>query len=183
VHELSIAESILDGIRAELLRYPGARPVRVGVRIGELAAVDVDSLTFCFEAVVKVLSGIICGWMRAFAGSRGDAKTAAKSLRSRSTTQPAAMQRQRDALTSGDELDFDYLEVETMERLPLKSKVLNENQIIAERLRESYRAHGILCLNLISSPGSGKTALLERTLATCPGDARVRADRRYPDGQ
>jgi len=60
-----------------------------------------------------------------------------------------------------------------MERLPLKSKVLNENQIIAERLRESYRAHGILCLNLISSPGSGKTALLERTLASLPAATRV----------
>ncbi|HEY0307272.1 MAG TPA: hydrogenase nickel incorporation protein HypB [Acidobacteriaceae bacterium] len=60
-----------------------------------------------------------------------------------------------------------------MERLPLKSKVLNENQIIAEQLRESYREHGILCLNLISSPGSGKTALLERTLASLDPATRV----------
>ncbi len=60
-----------------------------------------------------------------------------------------------------------------MERLPLKSKVLNENQIIAEQLRESYREHGILCLNLISSPGSGKTALLERTLASLDTATRV----------
>ena len=69
-----------------------------------------------------------------------------------------------------------------MERLPLKSKVLNENQIIAESLRERFREHGVLCLNLISGPGSGKTALLERTLASLdPVDARVRAYRRYPD--
>jgi hydrogenase nickel incorporation protein HypB len=60
-----------------------------------------------------------------------------------------------------------------MERLPLKSKVLNENQIIAEQLRERYREHGILCLNLISSPGSGKTALLERTLASLDPATRV----------
>lgn len=60
-----------------------------------------------------------------------------------------------------------------MERLPLKSKVLNENQIIAERLRERYRQHGVLCLNLISSPGSGKTALLERTLASLDSATRV----------
>ena len=60
-----------------------------------------------------------------------------------------------------------------MERLPLKSKVLNENQIIAESLRQRFREHGVLCLNLISSPGSGKTALLERTLATLDPATRV----------
>jgi hydrogenase nickel incorporation protein HypB len=57
--------------------------------------------------------------------------------------------------------------------LPLKSKVLNENQIIAESLRERFREHGILCLNLISAPGSGKTALLERTLASLDPSTRV----------
>ena len=60
-----------------------------------------------------------------------------------------------------------------MERLPLKSKVLNENQIIAESLRARFREHGILCLNLISGPGSGKTALLERTLASLDPATRV----------
>jgi len=60
-----------------------------------------------------------------------------------------------------------------MERLPLKSKVLNENQIIAESLRERFRASGVLCLNLISAPGSGKTALLERTLASLDRTTRV----------
>ena len=52
-----------------------------------------------------------------------------------------------------------------MERLSLKSKVLSENQRIAESLRARFRENGVLCLNLISSPGSGKTALLEQTLA------------------
>jgi hydrogenase nickel incorporation protein HypB len=60
-----------------------------------------------------------------------------------------------------------------MERLSLKSKVLNENQIIAESLREQFRTHGVLCLNLISGPGSGKTALLERTLASLDRSTRV----------
>ena len=60
-----------------------------------------------------------------------------------------------------------------MERLPLKSKVLSENQIVAESLRERFRSHGVLCLNLISGPGSGKTALLERTLASFDPATRV----------
>ena len=49
-------------------------------------------------------------------------------------------------------------------RVPVEKKVLSENQRIAAELRERFRAHGILCLNLIGSPGSGKTTLLERAL-------------------
>src|SRR5450631_22900 len=60
-----------------------------------------------------------------------------------------------------------------MERLSLKSKVLNENQRIAESLRARFRENGVLCLNLISSPGSGKTALLEQTLAHLDPQTRV----------
>jgi hydrogenase nickel incorporation protein HypB len=60
-----------------------------------------------------------------------------------------------------------------MDRIPLEKKVLSENDRIAARLRESFRQHGILCLNLISSPGSGKTSLLERTLESLPRAARV----------
>jgi hydrogenase nickel incorporation protein HypA/HybF len=51
MHELGIAESILTAVRTELASHPGAKPVRVGLRIGEFAAVDPASLRFCFEAV------------------------------------------------------------------------------------------------------------------------------------
>jgi hydrogenase nickel incorporation protein HypB len=60
-----------------------------------------------------------------------------------------------------------------MNRIAVEKKVLNENQILAEQLRERYRQHGILCVNLISAPGSGKTALLERTLERMNKSARV----------
>jgi hydrogenase nickel incorporation protein HypB len=49
-------------------------------------------------------------------------------------------------------------------RVPLERKVLNENDRLAAALRERFKRNGTFCLNLISSPGSGKTALLERTL-------------------
>jgi hydrogenase nickel incorporation protein HypB len=51
-----------------------------------------------------------------------------------------------------------------MNRVPLEGKVLKENDRIAAELRARFREAGTLCLNLISSPGAGKTALLERTL-------------------
>ena len=60
-----------------------------------------------------------------------------------------------------------------MDRIPLEKKVLSENDRVAARLRESFHEHGILCVNLISSPGSGKTSLLERTLERFPQGARV----------
>ena len=50
----------------------------------------------------------------------------------------------------------------------LEKKVLSENDQIAARLRESFARSGTLVLNLISSPGSGKTSLLEKTLQMLP---------------
>lgn len=51
MHEMGIANSILDGVAAELRRRPGSRAVKVGVRIGEFAGVDPDALNFAFEAL------------------------------------------------------------------------------------------------------------------------------------
>jgi hydrogenase nickel incorporation protein HypB len=60
-----------------------------------------------------------------------------------------------------------------MERVPLERKVLNENARIAEELRACFAEHDVFCLNLISSPGSGKTSLLERTLESFSPNERV----------
>ena len=60
-----------------------------------------------------------------------------------------------------------------MNRVPLERKVLSENDLIAANLRNRFSEHNILCFNLVSSPGAGKTALLERTLEAFPRDQRV----------
>jgi hydrogenase nickel incorporation protein HypB len=60
-----------------------------------------------------------------------------------------------------------------MNRVPLEQKVLSENDRIAATLRERFLKYGVLCVNLISSPGSGKTSLLERTLEMLPRSSRV----------
>lgn len=60
-----------------------------------------------------------------------------------------------------------------MSRVEIEKKVLNENQLLAEQLRERYRANGVCCVNLISAPGSGKTLLLERTLERVAPGTRV----------
>ena len=58
-------------------------------------------------------------------------------------------------------------------RLAVEEKVLGENDKLAMGLRERFRARKVFCVNLISSPGSGKTALLECTLAALPKNAKV----------
>ncbi|MGB7763060.1 MAG: hydrogenase nickel incorporation protein HypB [Bryobacteraceae bacterium] len=60
-----------------------------------------------------------------------------------------------------------------MERIPLERKVLSENDRIAQALRERFAECGTLVLNCISSPGSGKTSLLERTLEGFSAETRV----------
>jgi hydrogenase nickel incorporation protein HypB len=60
-----------------------------------------------------------------------------------------------------------------MNRVPLERKVLSENDRLAAGLRSRFAEHGVLCLNLISAPGSGKTALLERTLEGFSNNERV----------
>jgi hydrogenase nickel incorporation protein HypA/HybF len=52
MHEMGIANSVLDAVRAEMLRNPGTYPTKVGVRIGEMAAIDQDALRFCFDAMI-----------------------------------------------------------------------------------------------------------------------------------
>lgn len=53
MHELAIANSVIEAVRTEAARRPGARVTKVGLRIGELAGVDRESLSFCFEVLVK----------------------------------------------------------------------------------------------------------------------------------
>jgi hydrogenase nickel incorporation protein HypB len=60
-----------------------------------------------------------------------------------------------------------------MNRVSLERKVLSENDRIASKLRGRFHSHGTFCVNLISSPGSGKTSLLERTLEELHPQDRV----------
>ena len=46
----------------------------------------------------------------------------------------------------------------------LRRGILKKNDELAAGLRDRYAAGGVLVLNLVSSPGTGKTAFLERTL-------------------
>jgi hypothetical protein len=55
MHEMGIASSIIEAAGAEARLYPGHRPAKVGVLIGEYAGVDTESLRFCFETLADGL--------------------------------------------------------------------------------------------------------------------------------
>src|ERR1700721_2145703 len=46
----------------------------------------------------------------------------------------------------------------------VRKNVLKQNDVLALALRERFREAGVLAISRVSSPGSGKTAFLERTL-------------------
>jgi hydrogenase nickel incorporation protein HypB len=46
----------------------------------------------------------------------------------------------------------------------VRKNVLKQNDVTARALRERFRDEGIVAVSLVSSPGSGKTTFLERTL-------------------
>src|ERR1035437_8727744 len=46
----------------------------------------------------------------------------------------------------------------------LRRGILKKNDELAAVLRDRYSSAGVMVLNLVSSPGTGKTAFLERTL-------------------
>jgi hydrogenase nickel incorporation protein HypB len=57
----------------------------------------------------------------------------------------------------------------------VRRNVLKQNDIIARGLREQFRAAGVFVVSLVSSPGSGKTTFLEKTLTLLQPRYRVAA--------
>lgn len=57
----------------------------------------------------------------------------------------------------------------------VRRNVLKQNDIIARGLREQFREAGVFVVSLVSSPGSGKTTFLEKTLTLLQPKYRVAA--------
>lgn len=55
----------------------------------------------------------------------------------------------------------------------LNMDILSENNRLAERNRGYFEGKQVLSLNLVSSPGSGKTSILERTIRTLISSRRI----------
>jgi hydrogenase nickel incorporation protein HypB len=59
------------------------------------------------------------------------------------------------------------------EKISVEKKVLSENDKLAADIRAQLKQRGIAALNFVSSPGSGKTSLLEQTLGALNNELRI----------
>jgi hydrogenase nickel incorporation protein HypB len=59
--------------------------------------------------------------------------------------------------------------------LEVRKNILKHNDEVAHALRNRFQEAGVFVVNLVSSPGSGKTAFLESTLTKMRSDFRVAA--------
>jgi hydrogenase nickel incorporation protein HypB len=60
-----------------------------------------------------------------------------------------------------------------VERIEVRERVMERNDEIARGVRERLRDAGVVALNLVSSPGSGKTTLIERTLEALGAEMEI----------
>ncbi|WP_151529854.1 MULTISPECIES: hydrogenase nickel incorporation protein HypB [Corynebacterium] len=75
----------------------------------------------------------------------------------------------------GSEHDFgDHSAYDTgRERISVLEDIFTENDRCAADNRAAFDAHGVECINLMSSPGAGKTTVLQRSLAALAGQVRI----------
>lgn len=57
----------------------------------------------------------------------------------------------------------------------VRTKILKQNDVLARGLRQKFQDEGVSVISLVSSPGAGKTALLEELLLRLRDDYRVAA--------
>ncbi len=60
-----------------------------------------------------------------------------------------------------------------MSIITIERKVLDKNDEIARQNRELFLRHAVFAINIVSSPGSGKTSILEKTLEYLRGKIRI----------
>jgi len=60
-----------------------------------------------------------------------------------------------------------------MSVITVERKVLEKNDQIANELRNKFRSRKIFTINLLSSPGSGKTSLIEKTVEQLKGKFNI----------
>jgi len=113
MHEMGIVNSVLDAVRAEARRFPNGHVQKVCVRVGELAGVDPDAMSFCFEALVRGSELEPLALEIEYCGRRYQCRACGHSYAA-SVDGPACPECATPCpqFVGGDELEIAYLEVE-----------------------------------------------------------------------
>lgn len=59
--------------------------------------------------------------------------------------------------------------------IEVRRNILKQNDLVARELRQQFQEAGVFTVSMVSSPGSGKTMLLEKTLSLLQPEFRVAA--------
>ena len=60
-----------------------------------------------------------------------------------------------------------------MEIIKIERKVLAKNDAIASEIRGKFEENGVFAINMVSSPGSGKTSLVEKVIENFSGRVNI----------
>jgi hydrogenase nickel incorporation protein HypA/HybF len=113
LHEMGIANSVLDAIRVETRRFPDGHIYKVGVRIGELAGVNPDAVSFCFEALVRGTDLELLALEIEYCPRRYQCRACGHSYTAGSEDSSCPECGMTESqFSGGDELEIAYLEVE-----------------------------------------------------------------------
>jgi len=113
MHEMGIANSVLECVRTEAQRFPGRHIYKVGLRIGELAGVDPEAMRFCFDALVGGTDFEPLSLDVDYRPRRHECRTCGRSFvpRLEDVTCPGCGGMDSQFI-EGDELELTYLEVD-----------------------------------------------------------------------
>ncbi len=113
MHEMGIANSVLDAIRQEARRFPDGHIYKVGVRIGELAGIDPNAVSFCFEVLVRGSDLEPLALENEYSPRRYQCRSCGQSYAA-AREDPACPDcgMTESQFSGGDELELAYLEVE-----------------------------------------------------------------------
>ncbi len=180
MHELSIALTILDLVADELRPRRYSRVVSVQLKLGPLSGVVKEALESAYELAredsvapdsrLVIDETSILAHCPACAGAAGC--LAAEFVLCRMwLTDRSGNRRQR----VGNRIVGVGNMITETRLVQVRQRVLKKNDVTARALRERFREAGVTVVSLVSSPGAGKTELVEKTLARLTRDFRVAA--------
>jgi hydrogenase nickel incorporation protein HypA/HybF len=113
MHEVGIANAILEAGQAELARRCGAKLLRIGIRVGVLSGVDSEALRFAFTALKMDTELQEVEFEIQSSPRRNHCLDCGHEFESPMYSAPCLLcQSDRISLAGGDELDLTYMELE-----------------------------------------------------------------------
>ena len=180
MHELSIAMSIVE-LAQEEIEHRGVHITAVHLKLGALSGVVERGPTLVLRNGLRGHpSGRLTPDLRRSSGHRflsplpgaADASVQCSGFAARNVGRP----HRKSCRAKNSKWWHWRCRMNPEPRLvEVRKNVLKQNDVVARGLRGRFRAAGVFVVSLVSSPGSGKTAFLEKTLTLLRPNYRVAA--------